>query len=321
LEFGSKSSLGKRQGQGAGKRVRLLLSNIMKNYQLYLLILPAITVTLIFHYFPIYGVQIAFRNFKSSLGILGSQWVGLKYFIRFVTYLDFWRIVKNTLAISLYTLATFPCAVIFALLLNEVTRLRFKKTVQMITYAPHFISAVVIVALLRLFLARENGLFNNISDNVLGSERVEFLNVAEYFSSIYVWSGVWQDLGWGSIIYLAALSGLSPELIEASKVDGANRFQIIWHISLPHLMPTIITMLILSTGTVLSVGFEKIYLMQTPLNLDSSNVISTYVYDMGIVNNQLSYSAAIGLFNNVINVIVIVLVNMVCKKVTNISLW
>lgn len=302
------------------KRLSLWGRRAARNWQLYVLLLPALAAVIVFHYVPIYGVQIAFKNYRNSSGIWGSPWVGLRHFVRFVTYMDFWKILRNTLTISLYSLATFPCSVIFALLLNELNSLRVKKAMQMITYAPHFISTVVIVAMLKLFLGRSNGLFNNILQT-LGAARVDFLSVPEYFASIYVWSGVWQSLGWGSIIYIATLSGVSPELIEAAKIDGANRLQIVWHVNLPHILPTIITLLILNTGRVLSVGFEKIYLMQLPLNLDASRVISTYVYEMGIVNNQLSYSATIGLFNNIVNILVILLVNAISKKVTSVSLW
>lgn len=301
-------------------RVAKRLREAASCWQLYVLLLPAVAAVALFHYAPFYGIQIVFKNFRSSLGIAGSEWVGLKNFIRFLTYPDFWKVVTNTLSISLYSLATFPIAVILALLLNEVRVTWFKKTVQMITYAPHFISMVVIVAMLNLFMARSNGLFNNIIAH-FGGERIDFLGTASMFNDIYVWSGVWQRMGWGSIIYMAALAGVPQELIEASRIDGANRIQIVWYINIPTILPTIMTMLILSTGSVLSVGFEKVYLMQNSLNLSASRIISTYVYEMGIGKSQFSYSAAIGLFNNVVNIIVISLVNALSKRLTKVGLF
>ena len=294
--------------------------NLKRSWQLYLLILPAVAAVFIFNYIPMYGVQIAFKDFRSSLGIWGSEWVGLKHFIRFLTFPDFWNILKNTISISLYSLATFPCAVILALLINEISNVAFKKTVQMITYAPHFISTVVVCSMVILFTNRSNGLFNNIRA-AMGAERVDFMTIPGLFSSIYVWSGVWQGVGWGTIIYLATLAGISPELHEAARIDGASRFQIIWHINVPGILPTVITMLILNTGSLLSVGFEKIFLLQNSLNLSASRVISTYVYEIGIQGGQFSYSAAIGLFNNVVNILFIATVNQISKKVTQISLW
>lgn len=293
---------------------------MLRNWQLYLLILPAIVAVFIFHYIPIYGVQIAFRNYRPTKGILGSDWVGLTHFIRFVTYQDFWKIVRNTLVISIYSLATFPCSVILALMINEISGSRYKRYVQMVSYAPHFVSTVVICSMIILFTQYEGGLFNNLRA-LLGLPKMEFITVPHFFPSIYVWSGVWQSIGWGTIIYLAALSNVSPELIEAAKIDGAGRLRIIANISFPAILPTVITMLILNAGQVLSVGFEKIFLLQNPLNLETSRVISTYVYEIGIQGGQFSYSAAIGLFNNVINIMVIILVNQIAKKVTSVGLW
>ena len=297
-----------------------LKKRLLRCWQLYILILPAFVAVFIFHYVPIYGIQIAFKDFRSSLGIWGSEWVGLKHFIRFIKFPDFLKVLRNTLSISLYSIATFPCSVILALLINEIDNRLFKRTVQMVSYAPHFISVVVLCAMVRLFLNREYGLVNNIIA-FLGFERKDFLAIPRYFSTIYVWSGVWQGVGWGTIIYLAALSNVSPELIEAARMDGASRLQIIRHVNFPSILPTIITLLILRTGSVLSVGFEKIFLLQNPLNLEASRVISTYVYEMGIVNGQFSYSAAIGLFNNIVNVIVICIFNQISKRVSDISLW
>ena len=253
-------------------------------------------------------------------GFFGSEWVGFQHFIRFFQFPDFWKIIGNTLGISLYSLATFPCSVILALMINEVGNNKYKRYVQMISYAPHFVSTVVICSMILLFTQYDGGLFNNLR-MMLGLKKMDFITVPDYFPSIYVWSGVWQNIGWGTIIYLAALSNISPELIEAAKIDGAGRLRIITDISFPAILPTVVTMLILSAGQVLSVGFEKIFLLQNPLNLDASRVISTYVYEIGIQGSQFSYSTAIGLFNNVVNIIVIILVNNISKKITSIGLW
>lgn len=296
------------------------MKRVVECRQLYLLMLPSVIAVFIFHYIPIYGIQIAFKNFRTSLGIWGSEWVGLDHFIRFITYPAFWEILRNTAVISLYSMATFPCSVIFALMLNELTNRYFKKSVQMLTYAPYFVSTVVVVSMVILFLDRSNGLLNNII-SFFGGKRISFMAVPEYIASIYVWSGVWQGLGWGTIIYLAALSTVSTDMIESARIDGASRLQVILHINIPSILPTIITILILSTGWALSVGFEKIYLMQNALNLSHSRVISTYVYEVGLLSNRYSYSAAIGLFNNIVNIMFILLVNFISKRITQIGLW
>ena len=298
------------------RRIRMVLSR----WQLYALLAPAVVTTLLFHYYPIYGIQIAFKNYRNSRGIWGSSWVGLKHFQSLFSYVNFDDILRNTISISLYSIAVFPCAVIFALMLNEVRNLRFKRGVQMISYAPHFISTVVVVSMLQIFMQRSNGLINNVIA-MLGGERIDFLSIPQYFSTIFVWSGVWQNLGWNAIVYIAALAGVSAELLEAARIDGANRLQIIWHVNLPHIFPTIVTLLIISTGPVLSVGFEKIYLMQNSLNLDASRVISTYVYEMGIENAQLDFATAVGLFNNVVNIAILLIVNTVARKISKISIF
>ncbi len=298
------------------RRIRMVLSR----WQLYALLAPAVVTTLLFHYYPIYGIQIAFKNYRNSRGIWGSSWVGLKHFQSLFSYVNFDDILRNTISISLYSIAVFPCAVIFALMLNEVRNLRFKRGVQMISYAPHFISTVVVVSMLQIFMQRSNGLINNVIA-MLGGERIDFLSIPQYFSTIFVWSGVWQNLGWNAIVYIAALAGVSAELLEAARIDGANRLQIIWHVNLPHIFPTIVTLLIISTGSVLSVGFEKIYLMQNSLNLDASRVISTYVYEMGIENAQLDFATAVGLFNNAVNIAILLIVNTVARKISKISIF
>lgn len=309
--------MGKQTLGAAGQRT---LRRIRRKWQLYLLILSAIVSVFIFHYIPIYGVQIAFKNFRSSKGILGSEWVGFKHFARFLAYPDFWKILWNTVRISLYALATFPCPVILALMMNELNSERYKKFMQMVTFAPHFISTVVVCSMVLLFFDRSQGLVNNVIA-ALGGERYDFVSSTRYFSSLYVWSGVWQNLGWNAIIYIAALSSVSPELIEAARVDGATRLQIVRYVNFPAILPTVITMLILSAGSLLNVGFEKIYLLQNPLNMEASRVISTYVYEIGLQGGQFSYSTAIGLFNNVVNIVVIILVNGISKRVTRVALW
>ncbi len=299
---------------------RGLLRRIAQSWQLYVLILPAIVYIFLFCYQPMYGVQIAFKDFRINKGIVGSPWVGLKHFIRFVTYPDFWNIMRNTAVISLYSFATFPISIVFALLLNEIERARFKKTVQMITYMPHFISMVVICEMIDIFFGRTNGLINNLLE-ALGQTRVPFLESGKYFASVYVWSEVWQEMGWGAIIYIAALASVPPELIEAARIDGANRVQIIWHVNIPTILPTVIIMLILRCGGILAVGFEKTYLLQNSLNIDASQVISTYTYKIGLLNAEYSYSSAVGLFNTVINVCFLVIVNAVARRVSEISIW
>lgn len=283
------------------------------------MILPSLITVFIFHYIPIYGVQIAFKDYRSSLGILGSKWVGLKYFIEFINYPYFEKVMVNTIRISLVCLCTFPIPIIFSIMLNELRSSKVKKVSQMITYAPHFVSTVVVCSMLMLFLDKD-GLINNIIA-FFGGERVSYLSVPSAFAPIYAISDLWQGLGWGTIIYLATLAGISVELVEAAKIDGAGRLQTIWHVHLPYLKPTIITLFILKMGSLISVGFEKVFLLQNPLNLDASSVISTYVYEVGIINHQYSYSSAIGLFNNIINIILLVIANTVSKKVAETSLW
>ena len=305
---------------GERKTFKKVLKSLVNDWQLYVLLLPGVLYLFIFSYIPMYGVQVAFKDFSSSSGIWGSKWVGFEHFLRFIKYPSFSKIIFNTLTLSLYTIATFPCAVIVALLLNELDNDRFKKTVQMVSYAPHFISTVVICGMIKLFFGRSNGLINNVIE-ILGGVRYDFLTDADCFPHIYVWSGVWQGIGWNTIIYLAALSNVSAEMQEAARIDGANRLQIVTHINLPTILPTVMTMLILSCGGVLSVGFEKVFLLQNSLNLDASQVISTYVYEVGIGGAQFSYSSAIGLFNTIVNIIVLMIVNTISKKLSSVSIW
>ena len=293
---------------------------INRNVQLLLLVLPAFIATFIFAYIPMYGVTIAFKDFSFKAGIMSSPWVGFKHFIRFFQYPDLFTMIKNTLRLSLYSLAMFPLNVILALLLNELKNAKFKKTVQMVSYAPHFISTVVLCGMIHLFLARGNGLFNNFMAYI-GSERVDFLSKPDNFAHIYVWSGVWQGIGWGSIIYLAALAGVSPELIDSARIDGANRVQVIEHINIPCIMPTIVIMFILNSGYIMNIGFEKILLLQNDLNRTASRVIQTYVYQIGVLGGDFSYTAAIGLFNNIINIIILLIVNKTARELAGVGIW
>lgn len=301
-------------------RKRFLLG-IKRSWQLYILLLPALAFVLIFQYFPLYGVQIAFRDYMPAKGISGSTWVGLKHFKYFIHLPQFQTLLRNTILISVYSLLWgFPVPIILALLLNEVKVPWFKKLIQNLTYAPYFISTVVIVSMLFNFLSPTNGIVNVLL-NKLGIESIDFMGSKQYFRSLYIGSGIWQSTGWSSIIYLGALSGVDPELHEAAQIDGASRLQRIWHINLPCIRPTIVMLLILSLGGILGVGFEKIYLMQNPLNAEVSEVISTYVYKVGIQGAKFSYTTAIGLFNSVINFLLLLIVNSVAKKLTETSLF
>ena len=293
-------------------------------WQLYLFVLPPIITTFIWHYIPLYGVVIAFKDYKVIDGILGSDWAGLEHFMAFFRDPYFEPILWNTIRISLYSFATFPCSIIFALMINELTNHKFKKTVQMISYMPHFISTVVVCAMVHMFFNVDGGIVNN-AIVALGGEPVPFMYKAKYFDHLYVWSGVWQGIGWGTIIYLANLSNVSPDLIEAARIDGASRWDVVVHINIPTILPTVVIMLILRVGSIMGVGFEKVFLLQTDLNLSASRVISTYVYERtlgaGGTTAYWDYSAAIGLFNTFINLILIILTNTIARKVSDIALW
>ena len=297
-----------------------IVKRLKQSWQWYLLLLPAIIYVAIFQYGPMYGLQIAFKNYRPRLGITGSEWVGFEHFIRFLNYPDFWKMIRNTLSITLYSLCTFPCAIIFALLLNEVRQIRLKKSVQMITYAPHFMSEVVVCSLVMMMLDRGTGPLNALIE-ALGGTRTAIISNPGYFSSIYVWSDVWQNLGWGSILYISALASISPEQVEAATIDGANRFQIIRHVNIPGILPTIAITFIMRTGSLLSVGYSKIFLLQNDLNLDASQVISTYVYNIGLIGGQYSYSTAISLFNNIANILVLLFAHKIVKKITDTGLF
>lgn len=289
----------------------------VKSWQLYVLILPAVIYFVVFHFWPIYGLQIAFRAYKPKLGIAGSPWVGLEHFVRFATGPNFLRLMSNTLRISIGNLLLgFPIPILLALVINEIQSHSYKKTVQTVSYAPHFISLVVMVSMLRIFLNVNTGIINKLL-GAIGAGPHDFLSKGPWFASIYVFSSIWQSAGWGTIVYLAALSGVDASQTEAAMVDGASRIQRIWHVNLPAIMPTIIIMFILDSGKIMSVGYEKAYLMQTPLNLEHSEIISTYVYKTGLLNTQYSFSAAVGLFNSFINFILLLSVNAISRKVSS----
>lgn len=301
-------------------KMHLLLEKIWKYRQLYILLLPALIYVLVFCYGPMYGIQIAFKNYKGALGIWKSQWVGFKHFIDFFEGHYFWRLLKNTLILSLYNLiAGFPIPIIVALILNE-TRPKFKKLAQTVLYAPHFISLVVLCGMIVTMFSKESGVVNTLLE-MIGMERIYFMGEPKVFRHLYVWSGIWQQMGWNAIIYIAALSAVDPSLHEAASIDGATRMQRIIHINIPTIMPTIIITLIMQVGRIASVGYEKAYLLQNSLNVDVSEIISTYVYKRGIVDANYSFSTAVGLFNNIVNIILVLVANQISKKVSETSLF
>lgn len=300
---------------------RRLGKDMKKNWILYVMILPIVAYYIIFAYTPMYGVTLAFKDYVIKKGILGSPWVGFKHFLRFFKAYNFKQLIFNTLGISLYSfLVGFPIPIIFALMLNYLNRPLLKKTVQMVSYAPYFISTVVICGMLNIFMAPDTGIFNAIR-GLFGLESVNFLAKPEWFKSIYVWSGVWQGMGWSSIIYISALAGVNYELHEAAILDGATKLQRMIHVDLPALKPTIVMLLILQVGSLMNVGFEKVYLLQNDLNKSAASVISTYTYEVGLINSDFSYSTAVGLFNSLINIILIVMANQISKKVADESLF
>ena len=294
---------------------------IWKCWPLYLLLLPTLIYVVIFLYGPMYGELMAFQDFSPTKGIWGSHWVGFKHFIDFLTAYNFWTLMYNTLILSFYSLlAGFPIPIIFALLLNSVGKKHFKKVIQTASYAPHFISTVVIVGMMGIFFSETSGLVN-LGMKAIGIQPIFFLGTASWFKHLYVWTGIWQNMGWASIIYIATLTNISPELYEAATMDGANRFQKMLNIDVPSIMPTAVILLILDVGSLLSVGFEKVLLMQNNLNIQSSEVIATYVYKTGLLSADYSFSAAVTMFNSIICLILLVMVNSVSKKLSDTSLW
>lgn len=292
-----------------------------RNKWLYLFFaLPTLVYYGIFKYWPLYGVQVAFRDYRVSRGIWGSKFVGFKHFEEFISSIYFGRVVLNTLRISLLDLIIgFPIPIIFALLLNEVTRPRFKKTIQTITYLPHFVSVVVICGLLVNFSSKD-GLFNTLIQ-LFGGEKTDLLMHSKNFLPIYIGSNIWSNFGWGSILYISALSAIPQEQYEAAYIDGTNRWQRMWYITLPGIMPTIVIQFILKIGGLMSVGSEKILLLYSPLTFDVADVISTFVYRKGLIDYNFSYSTAVGLFNSLINILLLVMANQLSRKVNETSLW
>ncbi|GLX70093.1 sugar ABC transporter permease [Paenibacillus glycanilyticus] len=292
-----------------------------RNKYIYLMLLPVVVYYVVFMYLPMYGLQIAFKDFSPAKGIWGSAWVGFDHFKSFYESYYFWRLIRNTLLISLYELVFgFPAPVILALLLNEIRSRYFKNIVQSITYLPHFISVVVVSGMMIDFLSSD-GIINQLT-GLFGIQPLSFLILPEWFRSVYVSSGIWQGVGWGSIIYLAAISGIDPSLYEAAKSDGAGRFRQIWHITVPGIMPTIMIMLILRFGTLMAGGsMEKILLLYNSTTYETADVISTFVYRRGLLQMDYGFSAAIGLFNNILNFILLVAANKFSRKINNTSLW
>jgi len=300
-----------------GQRVK---RDFKMNLTVYIIAIFCLSYYIIFHYAPMGGILIAFKNYKPMLGVFGSPWVGFKFFEQFFSSYYIWRIIRNTFVINLYDLFwAFPAPIILALLLNELTSNKFKRVVQTVTYLPHFISQVVICGILLTFL-RGDGLFNQLIQ-LFGGEAQLFLQNPGNFRTIYIASGIWQGVGYGTILYLSSLSAVDPQLLDASAIDGCNRFRRIWHVTLPGIAPTIIIMLILRMGSMMSVGFEKIILLYNPAIYETADVISSFVYRYGLLEGNFSYSAAVGLFNSVINFTLLVVVNYVSNKVSEISLW
>lgn len=286
-----------------------------RDWQLHLLILLPILWLLLFKYEPMYGAQIAFRDYRPRAGIWGSTWVGLKHFQRFLNMPNFWEILGNTVVLALYSLATFPLPIIMALLINVMRNQKFKKFTQTVTYIPHFISVVVLVAILNQVFSPTSGLYGTFFRMFGGEGQPEDIRAsASAFRHLYIWSGVWQTLGWSTIIYLANLSSVSHELHEAAEIDGASRWKRVLNVDLPTILPTLGIMLILRCGHIMSIGFEKVFLMQNSLNLSKSEVISTYVYKRGLQSANYSFGSAVSLFDSVINCIILVTVNWVSKK-------
>lgn len=306
----------------AKKSLRKRISvEVKRHWQLYLMLVLPVSYLIIFAYLPMGGAVIAFKDYSIRGGIWGSDWVGLKHFKNFFTTPDFRNLMRNTLALSLYSLIiSFPMPILLALAINEMRGRHYKKIVQMVTYMPYFISTVVLVGIMQNIFSVRTGLVNNII-TLLGGTAVDFMGKPELFRSLYVWSGVWQGMGYSAVIYIAALASVDISQTEAAIIDGAGRFARVWNVDIPAIMPTIVIQLILAVGSIMSLGFEKVYLMQNPVNMQSSEIISTFVYKRGLINFQYSYATAVGLFNSVCNLVLIVLANMFSKKVNETSLW
>ncbi len=312
---------GKQGNTNAAVPKESLWKQVVKHWEFYVLLLPGILVTIIYKYIPIYGIQIAFRDYNAVDGFFGSAWVGLKWFQRFFGNYNSVRMIRNTILLSLYSILwTFPIPIILALLINQIRQKRFQRVSQTILYAPHFISVMILCGMLRIFLSPYGGLINILGE-ALGfiREPVNLIDSASAFRTIYIASSIWQDAGWGTIIYISTLSSVDASLHEAAKVDGANAIQRIMHIDIPELIPVIVIQLIMSFGNLMNVGFEKAYLLQTSLNKETSEIIATYVYEQGMLKAMYSFSTAVSLFNTVVNIILLVAVNKICSKLSDVS--
>ena len=297
-----------------------LQKDIKVNWILYVMCVPVVAYLIVFKYQPMYGILMAFKDFKIKLGILDSPWNNFEYFKRFFASYQLPILIKNTLTLSLYTLLVgFPIPIVFALFLNYLKNQHLKKVVQMVSYAPHFISTVVICGVITIFCNPKTGVFNMLL-NLVGVESINFLSEPELFKHIYVWSGVWSSMGWSAIIYVSALAGVSPELHEAAIIDGATKLQRMRYIDLPSIKSTVVMLLIMRFGNIMSVGFEKVYLLQNDLNYSASAIISTYTYQVGLIQGDYGYSTAVSLFNNVIEILLLLGANTFCKKVLDESL-
>lgn len=301
---------------------RKILSGLKKDWQLWAMILPALAYIIIFCYVPMYGIQLAFRKYDFSKGLTGGDWVGFKYFIQYFESPMFWTTLRNTFVISFFTLVCgFPAPILLALVVNSLRQKKLRRVVQTAVYMPYFISTVVMVAILQILLSPSTGVVSNFLKSLhIIPQSINLLGTPSAFVPVYVLSGIWQSAGWNSIIFIAALASVDGQLYDAAKVDGANRWQQVIHVELPAIVPTIVILLIMIMGRVLSVGFEKVFLMQNDLNLSVSEVISTYVFNIGVQSGQFSFGSAVGLFNTVINFAFLMIANMVSKKAADISL-
>jgi putative aldouronate transport system permease protein len=294
---------------------------LYRNRFLFLMILPCFLYYAIFKYLPIWGIMISFKNYKPFVGFSGSEWVGLKWFIQFFSIPDTFEIIRNTFLLGVYSLFWgFPAPIIFALVLNEIRNMTAKRIIQTVTYMPHFLSMVVVTGMILEFLSPVAGPVNELIDVIFGY-KINFRVESQWFRTIYVASDIWQNLGWGAIIYLAALSGIDPSLYESAMIDGANKFKQIIHVTLPMISPTIIVLLLLRVGNLLDVGFEKVFLLYNPAIYGTADVISTYVYRVGITNYELSYASAIGTLNSIVNMTILVIANFASRRINKTSLW
>lgn len=303
------------------RKKKTVFNKMLSQWQLYALLLPGLFCLILFHYVPIYGVSIAFKDLQIGDSLFGGEWVGFKHFEALFTSTKFWTILKNTLTISLVQIIfTWPIPIIFALLVHNCTSKIIRKSTQTFSYMPHLLSTVVVITIIELLTNQETGLINLIA-NKLGNGTIDFMGESKFFLPLYTLSGVWQGMGSSAVIYIAALSAVDVELIEAATIDGANKLQRIWHIDIPTILPTIITITIINFGKILNVGYEKVLLLQNDLNIDVSEIISTYVYKRGLISTDYSYSAAVSLFNNIVGVILVIVTNRIAKKATDVSLF